>query len=202
MPSLRFAALALLLILLPSMTHANALAPYRLDPVHSRVVFAVMHDGYSRVIGTFAKPNGTLWFDPEDWANSRVEVNIDLATLDLGDADFNARIARSDYLDTHEHRYAHFRSTRVEPHSATRATVHGVLSLRGQDTAISLDVTLNRQARSAWSLRRTVGFSATAILSRAALDMRAHRSAVGDEVELRIEVEAVRMPRDAADLAT
>ena len=29
MPSLRFAALALLLILLPSMTHANALAPYR-----------------------------------------------------------------------------------------------------------------------------------------------------------------------------
>ncbi|HET9047460.1 MAG TPA: YceI family protein [Chiayiivirga sp.] len=181
------------------LAHAGELAPYRLDPVHSRVMFSVMHDGYSKVIGTFAHPEGTLWFDADDWSQARVDVRIDLASLDLGDTDFNARIARRDYLDSQDHPQARFVSQRIEGISKTQAKVHGLLSLRGQDTPITLDVTLNRQARSAWSLRRTVGFSATATLSRSDLGMRAHRSAVGDAVELRIEVEAVRIRRGAAD---
>ncbi len=177
-------------LLSPHALAANA--HYRLDPVHTRIGFAVEHDGYSHVLGSFAHPEGELWFDPDDWSTARVEVRIDLTTLDLGDAALDARIARKDYLDTRTHPQARFSSTRVEPLSPTRARVHGLLELRGQSTPVSLDVQLNRLARSAWSLRRTVGFSATATLSRQALGMTAHRTAVGDAVELRIEVEALR----------
>lgn len=169
--------------------------PYRLDPVHSRIVFFVDHGNYSQTIGTFSQMQGNLWFDPDDWSQAKVEVTIELATLDLGDASFNARIGRRDYLDVSSHPAARFVSTSVEPVSDTSARVHGSLSLRGVEKPVTLDVTLNRMARSAWTMRRTIGFSATATLQRSDFGMTAHRNAVGEAVQLRIEVEAVRISR-------
>lgn len=184
--------LALAAISLPA--RADPVA-YRLDPLHSRIVFSVDHDGYSQMIGSFSQPNGTLWFDPDDWTQSSLEVTVELATLDLGDADFNARIGRRDYLDVSGNPTARFVSSTVEPLTDTTARVYGVLTLRGLEQPVSLDVTLNRMARSAWTMRRTLGFSATASLHRSDFGMKAHRAAVGDAVQLRIEVEAVRASR-------
>ncbi len=183
---------ALLALLLASIPALAKPARYELDPVHSRIVFSVGHDGYSSALGTFSRPQGELWFDPDDWRNSRVEVVIDVRTLDLGDADFNARIGKRDYLDTSHHPQAHFVSHTVEPVSDSTARVHGTLSIRGNTAPVTLDITLNRVARSAYTLRRTIGFSATATLSRTAFGMTAHDKAVDDAVHLRIEVEATR----------
>ena len=171
-------------------------ARYELDPVHSRIVFSVGHDGYSSALGTFSRPQGELWFDPDDWRSARLDVRIDLSTLDLGDADFTTSIARRDYLDTQRHPQARFVSTSVEPLTDTTARVHGTLTLRGIDAPVTLEVTLNRLARSAYSLRRTAGFSATATVPRSAFGMTAHAKAVDDAVHLRIEVEAVRARRN------
>src|SRR5690606_4479903 len=127
--------------------------------------------------------------------SARVEVRIDLATLDLGDAEFNARIAGREYLDTQRHAQARFVSNTAEPLGEDTARVHGTLSLRGVEGPLTLDVRLNRIARSAYTLRRTAGFSASATLSRAAFGMTAHAKAVDDAVHLRIEVEALRARR-------
>ena len=170
-------------------------ARYELDPVHSRIVFSVGHDGYSHALGTFSRPQGELWFDPDDWRSARLDVRIDVATLDLGDAGFNARIARRDYLDAQHHPQARFVSTSVEPLTDTTARVHGTLTLRGIQAPVVLDITLNRLARSAYTMRRTAGFSATATLQRSAFGMTAHARAVDDVVHLRIEAEAVRARR-------
>lgn len=192
MPRLMNPIALLTLVLAGTATATAKPIRYELDPVHSRIVFSVGHDGYSHALGTFSRPHGVLWFDPDDWRNSRVEVLIDANTLDLGDAEFNARISKRDYLDASQHPQARFVSTSVEPVSDTTARVHGTLSIRGSEAPVTLDVTLNRMARSAYSLRRTVGFSATATLSRAAFGMTAHAKAVDDAVHLRIEVEATR----------
>ncbi len=186
--------LAVLLLLATTSALARP-ARYELDPVHSRIVFSVGHDGYSSALGTFSRPQGELWFDPDDWRSARLDVRIDLSTLDLGDADFNARIARRDYLDATRHPQARFVSTSVEPVTDTTARVHGTLSLRGIEVPATLEVTLNRLARSAYTMRRTAGFSATATLRRSAFGMTAHAKAVDDAVHLRIEVEAVRARR-------
>lgn len=181
------------------LTAASALAKperYELDPVHSRIVFSVGHDGYSHALGTFSRPQGELWFDPDDWRSARLDVRIALSTLDLGDTGFNARIARRDYLDAERHPQARFVSTSVEPLTDTTARVHGTLTLRGIEAPVALDVTLNRLARSAYSMRRTAGFSATATVQRTAFGMTAHPKAVDDAVHLRIEVEAVRARRN------
>lgn len=193
--TLLYRVMLLLALATVSPTASAAPVAYRLDPLHSRIAFFVDHDGYSQMIGSFSQPTGTLWFDSDDWAQSRLEVTIELATLDLGDADFNTRIGRRDYLDVAGHPTARFVSSEVEALTDTTARVHGVLSLRGLERPVTLDVTLNRMARSAWTMRRTLGFSATASLHRSDFGMKAHRAAVGELVQLRIEVEAVRSSR-------
>jgi polyisoprenoid-binding protein YceI len=188
----------LLALALPALAGAAA-RDYRIDPVHSRVLFSADHLGFSQALGTLSAPRGRLRFDPDDWSSAQVEVEIDLATLDLGDPDWNARMLRSDFLDAARAPTARFVSTAVEAVQADRARVHGMLELRGERVPVTLEVRLNRIARNPLTLRRTVGFSAEATLSRAALGMRAWKNVVGDRVELRIEVEAQRARRRRND---
>jgi len=170
-------------------------ANYRIDPVHTRVVFAVDHYTFSRALGALSGATGTLRFDPDDWTTASVDVTIPLARLDLGDAEWNARMLKADFFAADEHPNARFVSTRVEPIDATHATIVGILSLRGESREVSLLATLNGRARHPLTLRRTVGFSATATLSRADFGMRSWKSAIGDSVSLIIEVEASRARR-------
>ncbi|MGQ0801390.1 MAG: YceI family protein [Pseudomarimonas sp.] len=177
-----------------SPVHA-ALATYRIDPVHTRVVFAVDHYAFSRALGTLSGASGTLRFDPDDWTTASVDVTIPLARLDLGDADWNTRMLKPDFFAEAEHPSARFVSTRIEPIDATHATIFGKLSLRGESREVSLLAKLNGRARHPLTLRRTVGFSATATVSRADFGMRGWKSAIGDSVSLIIEVEASRTRR-------
>lgn len=165
---------------------------YELDPVHSRIVFSIGHNGYSSALGTFSRPRGTLYLDHEDLSRSRVEVEVDLATLDLGDAGFNQRILKQDFLDAQAHPVARFTSTRVEVLDQQRLRVHGTLTLRGVERPVVLEARLNKLARNRYSLRRTAGFSASARLHRADFGITGHAGSIGSQVDVRIEVEAVR----------
>src|SRR3546814_17887680 len=48
---------------------------FRLDPVHTRVLVAPDHAGYSTALGTVSGSTGLVACDPVDWCNPRVEVS-------------------------------------------------------------------------------------------------------------------------------
>lgn len=192
-PTRMLAALLLTVLAIATSPAAQAQAQrYELDPVHSRIVFSIGHNGYSSALGTFSRPRGTLYLDEDDLAASRVEVEVDLATLDLGDAGFNQRILKRDFLDAQAHPLARFVSTRIEVLDEQRLRVHGVLTLRGVEGPLVLEARLNKLARSRYTLRRTAGFSANARLQRADFGITGHAGSIGAQVDLRIEMEAVR----------
>lgn len=175
---------------------AAAPAQYVLDPVHTRVLFAVDHAGFSQALGTVSGSHGTLQFDPDDWASARLEVTVPVSRLDLGDAKWNEAVLARSLLDGERFPDAHFVSERVEPIDASHARVFGTLTLRGVSRPVVLEVTLNQLKRHPLPpFRRTAGFSATTALSRAEFGIDAWKSAIGDRVELRIEAEAVRQGR-------
>jgi polyisoprenoid-binding protein YceI len=166
---------------------------YRLDPVHTRVMFAIDHAGFSKAIGTVSGSTGTLVFDPDDWRSAQLKASVPMSRIDLGDAAWNKATLAGNLLDAEEHPTAEFVSTLIEPLDPGRATVHGTLTLRGVSREIALEVTLNAAKRHPLPpFRRTVGFSATTTLSRKAFGIDAWPSVIGDSVELRIEAEAVR----------
>ncbi|WP_233398534.1 YceI family protein [Luteimonas sp. MC1828] len=176
---------------------------YALDPVHTRVALAVDHAGFSRAIGTVSGTTGQLRFAPGDWSGASVVAEVPLARLDFGDADWNRAVAARGLLDSERHPVARFASTRVEAIDDRRARIHGTLSLRGVTRDVVLDATLNGHRRHPLPpFRRTIGFSATTTLSRADFGSTAWGSVIGDAVELRIELEAVRSRDDTPPPAT
>lgn len=178
---------------------ARAAGPetYTVDPVHTRVMFAIEHAGFSKALGTVSGSTGTLTFDRDDWRGARLDVRVPLQRLDLGDAQWNEAALAANLLDVKRHPQAHFVSTSVEPGDADHARVCGELTLRGATKPLCMDVTLNALKRHPLPpFRRTAGFSATATLSRADFGMNSWKNVIGDTVELRIEAEATRARAD------
>ncbi|AOD14344.1 YceI family protein [Xanthomonas fragariae] len=183
-------------LVVTSLAASAAPVRYALDPVHTRVLFAVEHSGFSKALGTVSGSNGTLVFDPDDWAAARLDVTVPLRRADLGDAKWNDATLARNLLDAERFPDAHFVSTRVEASGQNHAKVTGNLTLRGVSRPVTLEVTLNVLKRHPLPpFRRTAGFSATATLSRAEFGIDAWKSMIGDTVELRIEAEAVREGR-------
>lgn len=193
------ALVALACLAAPILAQA-ASAEYRLDPVHTRVMFAIEHAGFSRAIGTVSGSTGTLVFDPDDWKTARLEVSVPLARLDMGDEDWNRAVGKSSLLNVNDFPAATFVSTNIEPIDAQHASVYGSLTLRGVTREVKLDVTLNAVKRHPMPpFRRTAGFSATTRISRADFGITAWKNVIGDGVELRIEAEAIRTGRTNGD---
>jgi len=173
---------------------------YALDPVHTRVLFAIDHAGFSKALGTVSGSEGHLRFDPDNWPAAQLEVSVPLTRLDLGDAKWNQAVLARNLLDGERFPQAHFISTRVEPVDANHAKVFGTLTLHGVSREIALDVTFNQLKRHPLPpFHRTAGFSATATLSRADFGIDAWKSVIGDEVQLRIEAEAIRQGKASDD---
>lgn len=194
-------SLAVLLLALAAPVAAETLH-YELDPVHTRVLFAVSHAGFSQALGTVSGSVGELDFDADDWSTARLQVAVPMTRLDLGDPEWNAAALGSRLLDAGAHPEARFVSTAITTRDATHAQVCGDLSLRGVTAPLCLEVTLNARKRHPMPpFRRTVGFSATATLDRGAFGIDAWPAVIGNTVELRIEAEAVRRRDDGDDEA-
>lgn len=170
---------------------------YALDPVHTRVLVAIDHAGFSQALGTVSGSRGVLRFDADDWSTASLDVRVPLTTLDFGDDAWNRAVRARNLLDADAHPEARFVSdtiTRVDADDdAPRARVCGTLTLRGVSKPQCLDVALNARKRHPLPpFRQTVGFSATATLRRADFGIDAWKRVIGDTVQLRIEAEAVR----------
>src|SRR5690606_23868671 len=142
-------AVVVLLSLLPVAQPAGASEPvaWKLDPVHTRVMFAVSHAGFSKALGTVSGSDGGLLFDPGDWSGARLVVEVPMTRLDLGDADWNRAALAGNLLDGATFPTARFVSTVVTARDPGFAEVCGELTLHGITRPLCMDVTVNAVER-------------------------------------------------------
>lgn len=182
------------LALLAALAFAGPLAAatYTLDPDHTQVVFSWNHFGFSHPSAQFGTVEGTLVFDPADLDAARVEVRIPLASINTNVKDLDAHVVKDDFFDVEKYPDATFRSTRVEavPGNKDRFRVTGDLTIRDQTRPLTLDATLNRIGEHPMRKTGAIGFDATGSLKRSDFGIRQFVPMVGDEINLRITVEA------------
>ena len=178
--------------LLPLAQAHAANAGYRYDTVHSQIVFSISHDGYSRPFGRLHIAGGWLRFDPDDISTAATELDIDLGSLDMGDAAWNQAVCKPALLDCSHNRYAHFTSTSVERQDAHHGILHGQLTLRGVSRPVSLPFTFNRAGPTIYGLHDVAGFSANTMLDRDAFGIAGFAGSIGHQVSVWLEIEAIR----------
>jgi polyisoprenoid-binding protein YceI len=167
-------------------------ADYAVDPVHTRIAFRVGHAGFSRALGTFAGATGTLRFDPDDWSTASLALAVPVASLDLGDKEWNGKVLDGTFFDAGKIAQATFASTAVEKLDDKRMRVRGDLTIHGITKPVEFEATFNALKRHPLNFKRTAGFSAVLEVSRKEFGMGAWASVIDDRVEILVELEATR----------
>jgi polyisoprenoid-binding protein YceI len=194
-------ALALMLASLASTSaHAVGLQTYILDPVHTQVIFFADHLGLSHAVGRLKVKQGWFQFDADDWSTARVDVVIDMNSLDMGEAGWTDKLREPVFLGTSKWPTTRFIGNRFDKVSATHGILHGELWLRGIHQNVDLDVTFNGERNDPYAFKTKAGFTATTTLNRFDFGMSAFKDVVAGPVKLRIEVEGSLTRRSRKEL--
>lgn len=97
----------------PAVT-AQAAEVFQVDPVHSAVEFKVRHL-LSKAGGNFDEFSGTLHYDAQNPAQSRVEFTIQAASIDTDNEKRDQHLRSADFFNAEKYPTITFKSTKIEP---------------------------------------------------------------------------------------
>jgi len=160
---------------------------YKLDKSHTSVTLKLTHLGLSYYTMRFDKVQGDYSYDPAHPEATKVEVTIDPASVDTGDAGFNRQIA-GQVFETDKFPEIHFVSTALRSTSDGRGVLVGDLTFHGVTKTVNLDVIYNGLGRGLLHEPR-MGFSASTEIRRSDFGATKYEPMVGDNVSVLIETE-------------
>ena len=187
-------ATGLLLAALHGAPVAAAPMEYRIDPEHLAIGFLVDHIGYASVLGQFLEAQGSFVFDEDTRTLSDLEVTIEADSVFTNHADRDGHLRADDFLAAGDHPTITFVGRSSEATGPRTGRVTGDLTLRGVTNPVTLDVTWNKSGPYPFGDNYVLGVSARTVLTRSAFGMTyaVENGWVGDDVEILIELEAIR----------
>jgi polyisoprenoid-binding protein YceI len=166
------------------------------EPRADGIQFWVRHLMVAKVHGRFATWRGALLFDEQTPENSRLEVEIEAASIDTKEPQRDAHLRSADFFDVEKHPKLVFRSTKVE-RAGDDFKVTGDLTMRGVTRPVTLDVEYADRGK-----RRPMGqrasFFARSSLKRRDWGLNWHQIldtgglAIGDTIEILLGIEATK----------
>jgi polyisoprenoid-binding protein YceI len=138
---------------------------YTVDVAHTRIGVRARHAMVTTVRGAFRSFAGTAHLDTAEPAASSVELRIDSASVDTGNADRDAHLRSADFLDVETHPQITFVSTRVEQVDDEVYRVTGDLTIKGSTRSVAVDFSLTGSAMDPFGNLR-VGFEGALVIKR------------------------------------
>lgn len=163
---------------------------YTLDPDHATLLWKINHLGFSTFIGRFNTFDASLDFDPENIGNSKLEVIIDTASLDINNAEFAEELRGPNWFNAEAFPQAVYRTTSLLSSEENSFVFQGELTLLGVTAPVPLNVEFHGGGRNFLTRANTIGFSANTTFQRSAFGLdRFTGFGVGDDIELEVHVE-------------
>ena len=166
---------------------------YEFDKAHTQILFFVNHLGFSMSQGEFHDYEGHFTFNRDEPAQSEIDVTIKTASIDMDDEKWDAHMKNQDFFDVENHSNMTFKSTGITVTGDNTAKITGDLTILGVTKSVVLDVKHNKSDVHPFSGRFVAGFSASTTVKRSEFGMNYGIPGVGDDVEVRIEVEGMRV---------
>lgn len=165
---------------------------YKLDPTHTWTTWEVRHFGTSTYRGRFDRKEGTVTIDPAA-KTGRVELTIDLTSVDTGVDLLNHNLQGADFFDTQKYPTATFVGEEFRFDGDSVSQVRGQLTMKGTTRPVTLKASSFNCYQNPILKREICGGDFSATISRSDWGIT-HWGPfpVGDEVRLNIEVEGIR----------
>ena len=177
---------------------ATPLPEWTIDAAHSHVGFSVRHLMIANVRGTFHKLDGTVAWDPARPDAPRVDVEIDVASIDTREEKRDQHLRSADFFDAENFPVMTFRSRGVGKRHDGTVELLGDLTIRGTSRMVVLEVDgPSAEQADPWGNIR-VAATARTTLKRSEFGMTWNTALetggvlVGDDIKVEIELQLVR----------
>ena len=181
-------AVAALATALPS---AAEVQTFTIDPAHTRPTYEVMHLGYSLQRGRFNKTSGKITFDTTAKQGS-ADVTIDATSIDSGVPKLDEHLKSEDFFNVAKNPTITFKSSNFAFDGERVKNVSGDLTMNGVTRPVTLTANLFQCAPNPMNKKPQCGGDFITTVKRSDFGMKYAIPALGDEVTLRIPVEAIK----------
>jgi len=160
---------------------------YTIDPTHTRIGFSVRHAMVTNVKGQFATFSGTAHLDEENIANSRAEIDIDVASITTG----------NDFFDAEKFPKITFTATGAEQVGEGEHVLRGDLTIKDVTRPVEVRFEETGRGLDPWGNFR-IGFEGSTTISRKDWGLTYNMAietggvVIADKVKLEFDVAAVR----------
>lgn len=165
---------------------------FTLDRAHTFPSFEVSHLGISTQRGRFDRTSGRITLDREA-RQGTIDVEIDTTAVSTGNDTLDAALRGEDFFNVEKHPRMIFRSRQLEFEKGVPRRAAGELTLLAATLPVTLEIERFACTRLPLLVRLTCGADVSATLSRAAFGMGSYAKFIGDEVRIRIQVEAFKV---------
>ncbi|MHA6124807.1 YceI family protein [Pseudomonas fluorescens group sp. PF-1] len=163
---------------------------------HAFVDFKISHLGYSYITGTFKDIDGTFSFDAAKPEDSKIEFNVNTASVFTNNAERDKHISSKDFLKVADFPKATFKSTSVKStgknaDGKATADVTGDLTIAGVTKPVVVKATFLGEGKDPWGGYRA-GFEGTTSIKRTDFGKMMDLGPQSDAVELYVTFEGVK----------
>ncbi|HEY4312369.1 MAG TPA: YceI family protein [Pirellulales bacterium] len=164
---------------------------YKVDPVHSSVVFRVKHLGVSYCYGRFDKTSGTFQLDEQNPSASAIDVVVESGSVDTSNTQRDTHLRNPDFFDAAKFPTIRFVSTKVSRQGTGPYVVAGDLTLHGVTKPVTLEIEATGSGKGMMGETRS-GLETVFNINRTDFGMDKMVGPVADEVRLMVSVEGIR----------
>lgn len=183
--------------------HGNVFAEtYKVDIDHSTIGFKIRHL-FSKVSGNFKQFEGVIEYTPEKPETWKVEGSVKAASINTNVEARDNHLRGADFFDVDKFPLLTFKSTGVTDVTGSTAKLNGVLNLHGVEKPVTMDLEFHGEGKDPWGNIRA-GFTAKTTINRKDFGLNWNEVVesggvlVGEEVELILEIEAIKQVPKAA----
>jgi polyisoprenoid-binding protein YceI len=157
---------------------------YKVEPMHTRILFSVLHMGFTHYFGDFTGASGKLTLDPKNLGAASVQVSFPTASVSTTNTTLDGELKSGGWLDAGADPAISFVSTQVTRTGANTARIDGNLTLHGVTHPVTLNATFNAAGSNALSHKYTIGFDATGHLNRSDFGVKKYVPLISDNVDI------------------
>jgi len=170
---------------------AAAADSYTVDPSHTYPNFEINHLGFSTMHGRFGATTGKITIDAAARSGS-IDITIDATSIDTGHAKRDAHLKSEEFFNVGKFPTLAYKASKLKFDGDKLSGADGELTLLGVTKPVSLAITAFRCGPHPMNKKQMCGANATTTIKRSEFGLSTYVPAVGDEVTISIEVEAVK----------